>query len=171
MSSTPPSTAGATAPEGSPTCSGLTACETHGPCMSQCAGLVMAEQNPTMWTPQLPLCVDTCGACQVSCRQTLSLPLGEHSGAGPLGFTGSAGLPLTKPQTRFCVHSACTTGTHGGSVKKARLASPRDLPPLIPQCTPSPGPVCSQLQTATQHTPSGLCSLGKEKASVKCINA
>ena len=127
--------------------------------------LVMAEQNPPMWTPQFPLCVDTCGACQVLCGQTLSLLLGEHSGVGPLGFTGGAGLPRKKPQTRFCIHSACTRGTRGGSVKNG------DLPLLSPQRTLSPGPVCSQPQTATQHAPSGLYSLGKETASVKCVNA
>ena len=58
--------------------------------MSSGLALVIAEQNPTVWTPQLPLCVDTCGACQVLCGQTLSLLLGERSGVGPLGFIGSA---------------------------------------------------------------------------------
>ena len=140
--------------------------------MSQCSGLVMAEQNPTMWTPQLPLCVDTCGGCQVLCGQTLSLPLGERSGVRPLGFTGSAGLPLIKPQTRFCVHSACTTGNHGGSVKKARLASPRELPPLSPQRTPSQDPyaVSWRLPRST-HPVACAASVRRKKASVKCINA
>lgn len=91
------------------------ACETHGLTDPACPSVLAL-----LWLSRIPPCghlsylsVWTHVGDVVLCGQTLSLPLGERLGVGPLGFTGSAGLPLTKPQTRFCVHSACTTGNQG----------------------------------------------------------